>query len=265
MRARDCLHGKWIHGSHIRVNLAERESQTYFWRRKHGDSIPGASVSKVNVEGGSRTPKANVVTVPPEESHVTCRRMEGSEMEDFLLVWQCCLIGWCWSPISNSSLAKEIHLERIIGVHVMRISRLRVLLIFDSVKVRFGVPVHTWSCENFERLVSYWGSVVLIEEATLEPSSFEHGRVLIETSTIDRIEEQDSSSSSGESVRVREEEQSDRGDVSGTIDITGSCDNGMKVPSDEEVGVDIVARQDEPLDRSPKATLGEVCWQGNGL
>ncbi|KAK8652030.1 hypothetical protein V6N13_141600 [Hibiscus sabdariffa] len=135
-------------------------------------------------------------------------------MEDFLLVWQCCLIGWCWSPISNSSLAKEIHLERIIGVHVMRISRLRVLLIFDSVKVRQRV----------------------VQSAVLDKWF---------------------SSSSGESVRVREEEQSDRGDVSGTIDITGSCDNGMKVPSDEEVGVDIVARQDEPLDRSPKATLGE--------
>ncbi|KAK8638944.1 hypothetical protein V6N13_137352 [Hibiscus sabdariffa] len=56
---------------------------------------------------------------------------------------------------------------------------------------------------------------------------------------------EDSSSSSGESVRVSEEEWSDREDVRGTVNISGSCDDGMKVPSDEEAAADIAAREDE--------------------
>ncbi|KAK8485472.1 hypothetical protein V6N13_053709 [Hibiscus sabdariffa] len=104
----------------------------------------------------------------------------------------------------------------------MRISGPRILLIFDSVGVRqqmlrsdilsrwfsrvvewneadcvldcrrvwlsvFGVPVHAQSRDNFEHLVSHWGSLVLVDEATLEPSSFEWGRMLVETHVLDRI------------------------------------------------------------------------------
>ncbi|KAK8579721.1 hypothetical protein V6N13_142889 [Hibiscus sabdariffa] len=111
-------------------------------------------------------------------------------MEDSLLVLQRCSMGWCQNPISNSSLAEEMRLEKISGIHVMRMSGPRVLLIFDSIEVRqqvihsgvldrwfshvvdwhakesaldcrrawisvFGVPVHAWSRDNFERLVSH--------------------------------------------------------------------------------------------------------------
>ncbi|KAK8589475.1 hypothetical protein V6N12_023870 [Hibiscus sabdariffa] len=83
-------------------------------------------------------------------------------------------MAWCRNPISNSSMAEEMGLEKISGIHVMWMSGL--------------VPVHAWSHDNFERLVSRWGSVILLEEAITEPSSFERGRVLIETTVIDRIE-----------------------------------------------------------------------------
>ncbi|KAK8689598.1 hypothetical protein V6N13_088312 [Hibiscus sabdariffa] len=83
-------------------------------------------------------------------------------------------------------MAEEMGLEKISGIHVMWMSGLYVFLIFDSVEVR--VLVHAWSHDNFERLVSRWGSVILLEEAIAEPSSFERGRVLIETTVIDRIE-----------------------------------------------------------------------------
>ncbi|KAK8691226.1 hypothetical protein V6N13_074744 [Hibiscus sabdariffa] len=228
---------------------------------------------RVNAEDGRQKSRVDVAKGPPE-SHVL-RCVEGMGMEDFVVVLQRCSIGWCRFPISNSCLVKEICLEEISGVHVMRLAGSRVLLIFDSVEVRqqvmhsgvldrwfsrvvewsaedsvlecrrvwvsvFGVPVHTWSRDNFEHLVSHCGLVILIEEDTLEPSSFERGRVLIETTAIDRIEEHvefsvggrvfpvrisksdtllrgprgcrttNNSSSSGESVSTDKEEQSER-------------------------------------------------------
>ncbi|KAK8596139.1 hypothetical protein V6N12_064638 [Hibiscus sabdariffa] len=231
-------------------NKRPTEKMAQFWWRKLGDSIPGDIVSKVNVEGWRRTPKADVVTGPPEESRVTRRRVEGLEMEDFLLVLQRCSIGWCWSPISNSSLAKEIHLERISGVHVMRISGNFSGVVDWNVENRvldcrrvwvsvFGVSVHVWSRENFERLVS-------IEERL---KLFVGGRVyLVRISESDTLlhgprvsAKEDSSSSLGESVCVSEE-QSDREDVRGTVNIYGSYADGMKVSSDEEAAADFAAR-----------------------
>ncbi|KAK8715580.1 hypothetical protein V6N13_042911 [Hibiscus sabdariffa] len=113
------------------------------------------------------------------------RRVEGLVTEDSLLVLQRCSMGWCWNLISNSNLAEEMHLEKIFGIHVMRMSGSHVSLIFDSIEVRqqvihsgvldrwfsrvvgwhaegsaldcrwawisvFGVPVHVWSHDNFE-------------------------------------------------------------------------------------------------------------------
>ncbi|KAK8515904.1 hypothetical protein V6N13_096760 [Hibiscus sabdariffa] len=171
----------------------------------------------MNAEDGRQKSGADVAKGPPE-SHVP-RCVEGVEMEDFVVVLQHCSIGWCRSPISNSCLVEEIRLEEISGVHVMRLAGSSVLLIFDSVEVQqqvmhsgvldrwfsrvvessledsvldcrrvwvsvFGTPVHAWSHDNFERLVSDWGLVILIEEDTLGPLSFERGRVLIETTVI---------------------------------------------------------------------------------
>ncbi|KAK9045603.1 hypothetical protein V6N11_051512 [Hibiscus sabdariffa] len=48
----------------------------------------------------------------------------------------------------------------------------------------FGVLIHAWTSETFERV----GTVIRVAEETMVPSSFEKGRVLIETSTLDRID-----------------------------------------------------------------------------
>ncbi|KAK8515900.1 hypothetical protein V6N12_016206 [Hibiscus sabdariffa] len=121
----------------------------------------------MNAEDGRQKSGADVTKGPPESHVPSC--VEGVEMEDFVVVLQRCLIGWCRSPISNSCLVEEIRLEKISGVHVMRLAGSRVLLIFDSVEVRQQV-MHSG-------------------EDTLGPLSFERGRVLIETTVIDRIEE----------------------------------------------------------------------------
>ncbi|KAL4352001.1 hypothetical protein GQ457_06G014710 [Hibiscus cannabinus] len=222
IRVRDCLHGKWIHGSRIRVNFAERDSRNQFWRRKRRD-YKSTSAPQDNSEKGRSASRAGGVDGLASE-HRVLRRVEGSVSEDSLVVLQRCSIGWCRNPISNSSLAEELCLEKVLGVHVMRLAGSRVLLIFYSIEVRqqmmdsgvldrwfslvvdwsaegsalecrrvwisvFGVPVHAWSRDTFERLVSHWGSVILLEEATAEPSSFERGRVLVESSVLERIEE----------------------------------------------------------------------------
>ncbi|KAK8605136.1 hypothetical protein V6N13_082590 [Hibiscus sabdariffa] len=232
----------------------ECEPRNQFWRRKHGESQSGVNILKGKVELGEGTPREDVVDGPPAESCVL-RRVGGLVTEDYLLVLQPCAIGWCQSLISNSCLAEETRRERISGVHVMWISGSRVLLIFYSVKVSvFGVPIHAWSCDNFERLVSHWGSVVLLEEATLEHSSFKRVR----NSELDTLlcgprvyRMQDISSSSGESVPPDEE-------------IADDVNVRLKMPPEELVADDIDTRQDM-LESFHEAELGEVCWRGNGL
>ncbi|KAK9044651.1 hypothetical protein V6N11_058546 [Hibiscus sabdariffa] len=103
-----------------------------------------------------------------------------------------------------------MRLENLLGIQVMRISGDRVFLIFYDVDTRsrmlnsgvlskwfsrvvdwneddcaigckrvwisgFGLPIHAWSRETFECLVMHWGTVIRVEEETLESSSFEWG------------------------------------------------------------------------------------------
>ncbi|KAK9012101.1 hypothetical protein V6N11_040170 [Hibiscus sabdariffa] len=135
-----------------------------------------------------------------------------------------CSIGRYRFPISNSDLTEALRLEKVGGVRVMRIFGSSVLLIFDDEEARqrvmesdmlsnwfdhvvdwneaesamvnrrvwlsvYGVPIHAWASGTFKRLVAHWGSVIQVAEATVELSSFERGRVLIETTSLDRIEE----------------------------------------------------------------------------
>ncbi|KAK8998745.1 hypothetical protein V6N11_084128 [Hibiscus sabdariffa] len=76
---------------------------------------------------------------------------------EFLEVLGWCVIGWCRSPISNGVLAAGMKASTINESHMMHIMGNR-------------------------------GSVICVEEETLEPTSSEHGRVLIESSSLDRIE-----------------------------------------------------------------------------
>ncbi|KAK8593569.1 hypothetical protein V6N12_045646 [Hibiscus sabdariffa] len=95
-----------------------------------------------------------------------------------------------------------MRLENLFGVQEMRISGAMVLLIFYDVEMRnrmmnsgtlskcfdrfvhwsedgcamgcqrvwisvFGVPIHAWSRETFERLVVQWGYMIRVDEETL--------------------------------------------------------------------------------------------------
>ncbi|KAK9001299.1 hypothetical protein V6N11_083086 [Hibiscus sabdariffa] len=252
----------------VLVNLAEREPRNQFWQRKRGASNPGVSGSKAYVENGMLASRVDVEDGPPVEPRVT-RCVEGLEMGDHLLILQRCSIGWCRSPISNSNLVEEMCLEKIRGVHVMRISGLRVLLIFDSFEFRQQVVssevLDMWFSREDIILDCRRVWVSVFGEATLEPSSFERGRVLIETTVIDRIEERlefsvggrvfsvcisesdtllhgprvcrmrDNSSNSGESVSIGDEERIDREDVRGQ---DGATDALVPAVRDHEQLVD---------------------------
>ncbi|KAK9003548.1 hypothetical protein V6N11_084190 [Hibiscus sabdariffa] len=100
IHVRDCLHGKWIYRSLIRVTLPQRETRNQLWRRKKGDSNPGGGVLKVNVREMSMAELHDV------------HHMEGMGVEDHLNILQRFSIGWCRTLISNSSLAEEIRLEK---------------------------------------------------------------------------------------------------------------------------------------------------------
>ncbi|KAK8613483.1 hypothetical protein V6N13_101245 [Hibiscus sabdariffa] len=251
-----------------RFGFVRMGSEEEVMRRKRGASNPGVSGSKAYVENGMLASRVDVEDGPPVEPRVT-RCVEGLEMGDHLLILQRCSIGWCRSPISNSNLVEEMCLEKIRGVHVMRISGLRVLLIFDSFEFRQQVVssevLDMWFSREDIILDCRRVWVSVFGEATLEPSSFERGRVLIETTVIDRIEERlefsvggrvfsvcisesdtllhgprvcrmrDNSSNSGESVSIGDEERIDREDVRGQ---DGATDALVPAVRDHEQLVD---------------------------
>ncbi|KAK8675033.1 hypothetical protein V6N13_033106 [Hibiscus sabdariffa] len=192
--------------------IKEGGSRDRFWKKKKGVTPP--PIERLIV----------VCESPPQVSANTLRQVEGVIAGDNREVLDRCAIGWCKSPILNANLVEAMRSADIVGFQMMRISGDRVLLIFDDVGVRtrmlasdsmskwfdrvvewneedcamgcrrvwisiFGVSIHAWSRETFERVMSHWGNVILMAKETLEPSSFERGRVLIETGVLDRIEE----------------------------------------------------------------------------
>ncbi|KAK8676233.1 hypothetical protein V6N13_034285 [Hibiscus sabdariffa] len=113
-----------------------------------------------------------------------------------------------------------MRLEEISGVHVMRMSGPRVLLIFDSVEVQQQVT---------------------------------------QSGVLDSI------SSLSKSMSAGEEERCDQVDARGTYNVVGGYDDGVKVQVDDGVANGVAVRQEESLVRSLEASLGRVCWRGNGL
>ncbi|KAL4369087.1 hypothetical protein GQ457_05G024400 [Hibiscus cannabinus] len=326
IRVRDCLHGKWIHGSRIRANFAERDSRNQYWRRKRSDYKSTSTPQSAKGRSGSRAGGMDGLSA----EHRVLRRVEGSVSEDSMAVLQRCSIGCCRNPISNSSLAEELRMEKVLGVHVMRLAGPRVLLIFDSIEVRqqmmdsgvldrwfslvvdwsaegsalecrrawisvFGVPVHAWSRDTFERLVSHWGSVILLEEATAEPSSFERGRVLVESSVLERIEERlelvvegqvfpirltesdtllrgprvygsSESRSSSEDVASRDDEDLCPNELEeGQVIATGGPVVGIEELATDEAKATAVVSKDLLIVPSDEPEVEGVRWRGNDL
>ncbi|KAL4376983.1 hypothetical protein GQ457_02G029440 [Hibiscus cannabinus] len=221
-------------------------------------------------------------------------------------------------------------MEKVLGVHVMWLAGPRVLLIFYSIEVRqqmmdsgvldrwfslvvdwsaegsalecrrawisvFGVPVHAWSRDTFERLVSHWGSVILLEDATAEPSSFERGRVLVESSVLERIEERlelvvegqvfpirltesdtllrgprvygsSESQSSSEDVASRDDEDLCPNELEeGQVIATGGPVVGIEEMATDEAKVTAVVSKDLLIVPSDEPEVEGVRWRGNDL
>ncbi|KAK8704940.1 hypothetical protein V6N13_048552 [Hibiscus sabdariffa] len=52
-----------------------------------------------------------------------------------------------------------------------------------------GLPMHLWSKESFHCIAQLWGELIKVENATIEPCSFERARFLIETHCLEWVEE----------------------------------------------------------------------------
>ncbi|KAK9007149.1 hypothetical protein V6N11_050982 [Hibiscus sabdariffa] len=161
-----------------------------FWRRRRDVAEAGVKAPEV------KRVASTVSLVAP------IRRVDGVVSMTSLEVLGRCLLGRCRHPISNSNLVAALRVEKFEGVRVLRMSGSSVLLIFYNIESRrkvkerdvlstwfdrvsewcedgsslenrrvwvsvFGVPVHAWTSETFERVVAQWGTEIRVAEETM--------------------------------------------------------------------------------------------------
>ncbi|KAK9045822.1 hypothetical protein V6N11_051727 [Hibiscus sabdariffa] len=165
-----------IYGSYITVSWAKRGRGT-FWREKKG------ALLEYPVQVRHETEPAQVRTDPAQTDFIA--GVLGVTQLAFLDLLGQCVIGWCQLPIPIRVLAAEMRTEGINDASVMRISGNRVLIIFNSIEERDRIVS---SGDTFERLAAIGESVICVEEETLDPTSFERGRILIESPSLTRVE-----------------------------------------------------------------------------
>ncbi|KAK8681341.1 hypothetical protein V6N13_053745 [Hibiscus sabdariffa] len=159
--------------------------------------------------------------------------LDGSKSE----VLETCAVAWSKGRLRGETLVKELQQAGFTGCSVMRAAGEVVLLLFvtevehksildlsdlDKWFVRvlpwspyivfdsrsawvsvFGVPVQFWSQDTFVNIAQLWGSLVRLDENTVEPKSFEQARLLIETKHWDRIAETIEVDYNGKLVLIR--------------------------------------------------------------
>ncbi|KAK8704000.1 hypothetical protein V6N13_047636 [Hibiscus sabdariffa] len=147
--------------------------------------------------------------------------MSGGRSEAEVL--KTCVIAWCKGSLRGSELVAELKMAGFHGCLVMQIAGAVYLLMFTNeedkqvvlarldltqwfTKVKgstlgvqvgsrsawllvVGIPMHLWSKETFRRIAQLWGRLIRVEDATTEPRGFERARFLIETTSLDRIDE----------------------------------------------------------------------------
>ncbi|KAL4304248.1 hypothetical protein GQ457_10G006570 [Hibiscus cannabinus] len=246
------LDGRWIYGSHIRVSWAKSGGRGSFWRRKRVVLAVDSVQSRKGVESLKSDSIASVIRLTQPK---------------FLDLLGRCVIGWCRSPIPTEVLVEEMRATTVNEAHMMRIIGNMVLVIFDSTEAHdcilayevldtwfecvenwkalcglehhrvwlsiYSVPIHPCTKETFERIASIWGSVICVEEETLEPISFERGKVLIESSALDRMEykfdmkcDGSSSEQRGSLVNSEASDSPELGLREGRVQWTGACNSG---------------------------------------
>ncbi|KAK8690486.1 hypothetical protein V6N13_074019 [Hibiscus sabdariffa] len=151
------------------------------------------------------------------------RQVVGVEDEAKREVLSSCMVAWCKGSLRGENLAVELDQAGLVINSMMRVAGAVFLMRFtdeedhgqvlgrpdldrwfvkveawksdlriDSQSAWFsvvGLPMHLWSEESFQHIASLWGKLIRIENATLEPRSFERAGILIETEQLEKVEE----------------------------------------------------------------------------
>ncbi|KAL4333280.1 hypothetical protein GQ457_07G008010 [Hibiscus cannabinus] len=162
--------------------------------------------------------------------------LDGSKKE----VLETCAVAWCKGRLRGEALVTELRRVGFTGCSVLRAAGDVVLLLFVTAEERqsmldrsdldkwfakvlpwspdigfdshsvwlsvLGVPMQFWSQDTFRNVAQLWGSLVRLDESTVDPKSFEQARLLIETKHWDRIMETIEVDCDGRLVPVRVQE-----------------------------------------------------------
>ncbi|KAK8694492.1 hypothetical protein V6N13_072042 [Hibiscus sabdariffa] len=192
------LHGLWLYGTRVSISHAVRGDTEFLkerwesWVRTAKERVVSREESKESVHGVRRS---------------IYRQVEGVVDEAKREVLNSCTVSWCTGDIRGASLVAEIKQAGFVGCSVMRIAGAVVLLMFTNEDERHamlersdlkkwfaeveawrpeititnrsawlsvvGLPMHLWLEESFNRIAQFWGRLIRVEDATLEPQSFE--------------------------------------------------------------------------------------------
>ncbi|KAK8578523.1 hypothetical protein V6N13_100359 [Hibiscus sabdariffa] len=162
--------------------------------------------------------------------------LDGSKSE----VLETCAVAWCKGRLRGEALVKELQQAGFTSYSVMRVAGEVVLLLFVTEEERktvldrldldkwfvkvlpwlpdidfdsrsvwvsvFVVPVQFWSQDTFGNIAQLWGSLVRVDDNTVEPKSFEQARLLIEMKHWERIAETIEVDCNGRLVPIRVQE-----------------------------------------------------------
>ncbi|KAL4361103.1 hypothetical protein GQ457_04G021180 [Hibiscus cannabinus] len=225
-RVNEQLNGFWLYGSRITVAFMVKADRDTSWRRRSErisrDQRQGSNHS---VSGGHGGVYRRVTGV-----------LDGSKKE----VLETCAVAWCKGRLRGEALVTELRRAGFTGWSVMRAAGDVVLLLFVTAEERqsmpdrldldrwfvkvlpwspnigfdsrsvwlsvLGVPMQFWSQDTFRNVAQLWGSLVRLDESTMDPKSFEQARLLIETKHWDRIMETIEVDCDGRLVPVRVQE-----------------------------------------------------------
>ncbi|KAK8661557.1 hypothetical protein V6N13_091156 [Hibiscus sabdariffa] len=247
------LNGFWLYGSRITVAFAIKADRDTSWRRcSEWTSRDQRQGSNHSVSGGPGGVSRRVIGV-----------LDESKKE----VLETCVVAWCKGRLRGEALVKELRRAGFTGCSVMRAAGEVVLLLFVTEEERqsvldrsdldrwfvkvlpwspdigfdsrsvwisvLGVPVQFWSQDTFRNIAHLWGSLVRLDESTLDLTSFEQARLLIEMKHWDRIVETIEVDCDGRLVPVRVQEM----EVVHAHDIVCQCEEAdeSSEESDQEV------------------------------
>ncbi|KAL4353484.1 hypothetical protein GQ457_06G014730 [Hibiscus cannabinus] len=269
------LNGFWLYRSRITVAFAVKGDRDSSWRRRSEKiSRDQRQRSNHSVSGGHGGVYRRVTGV-----------LDGSKKE----VLETCVVAWCKERLRGEALVTELRRAGFTGCSVMRAAGDVVLLLFVSAEERqsvldrsdldrwfvkvfpwspdigfdsrsvwlsvLGVPMQFWSQDTFRNVAQLWGSLVRLDESTMDPKSFEQAGLLIETKHWDRIMETIEVDCDGRLVPVRESDretaQDDLAELPGQVE-RGVTDNGEQdgPPGEKEI---TIWREEQLL-----AVLGEA-------